>query len=109
MTVDDTQMLELIALRLLPTASRCRSAEGERLTYRRSLRDVIPGMCLRVAQQRRWTFRHTDMVGGPLLHVGFSLRASELPSRSDFSYASHRALATSSEIRPFLTAIWTYL
>ena len=67
--------LELVATRTLPTAVRGRSLEDDPVTYRKSLEDVIPGQLLTIEVRHRWTFRKTTMIGGRLLHVGFSLRA----------------------------------
>jgi tetratricopeptide (TPR) repeat protein len=75
MSAENPPVLELIARRMLPTAVRATTLGGESLSYRRSLTDVIPGQLLTVREQRRWVFRTRTMVGGPLLHVGFSLRA----------------------------------
>lgn len=75
MTEENTPALELIARRVLPTAVRATTLQGEALSYRRSLADVIPGHLLTVREQRRWRFHARTMLGGPLLHVGFSLRA----------------------------------
>lgn len=66
---------ELVVLRVLPTAVRCRDATGSCVTYRRSLHAVVPGQALGIRVERRWTFHRQEMVGGPLLHAGFSLRA----------------------------------
>jgi len=69
------ETIQIIALRILPTAVRGRSTEGEALTYRRSLAGIVPGACLTVTPERRWTFRRTEMIGGVLCHAGFSLGA----------------------------------
>ena len=68
---------ELIALRVLSTAIRCREMDGGLVTYRRTNGEVVPGERLTVVVTKRWTWRHTDLVGGALLHHGFSLRALE--------------------------------
>ena len=70
-----TCAIELIVLRALPTAVRCRELDGSAVTYRKSLAHVVPGLRLTVRPERRWKFRRTAMIGGPLQHAGFSLRA----------------------------------
>lgn len=66
---------ELVALRVLSTAIRCREVGGGLVTYRKSSPEVVPGERLTVRAERRWTFRRTAMIGGDLLHAGLSLRA----------------------------------
>jgi tetratricopeptide (TPR) repeat protein len=71
----DAPRVELVAMLLRPTSVRCREIGGGDVSYRRTLPRIVPGMRLTVAAERRWTFRQTEMIGGPLLHAGFSLRA----------------------------------
>jgi hypothetical protein len=71
----DTALTELVALRVMSTAIRCREIGGGAVTYRRSEPLVIPGQRLSVSVRRRWKFRRTEMLGGELVHAGFSLRA----------------------------------
>lgn len=69
-------VIELVALRVLATAIRCRRVDGGGpTTYRKALDGVVPGMTLTVAVTREWSFRRTRMVGGPITHAGFSVRA----------------------------------
>jgi len=88
MTEEIQPALELIARRVQPTTVRATTLEGETLSYRRCLGDVIPGQLLTIQERRRWQFHTRTMVGGPLLHVGFSLRALrsagvDMPSRDE--------------------------
>lgn len=64
-----------MALRVLPTAVRCREVGAGRVTYRKSLTRLVPGLRLVVAVRCRWSFRRTEMLGGGLLGAGLSLRA----------------------------------
>lgn len=69
-------VVELVVLRRLPTAVRGRdAASGASLTWRRKVAAVVPGQRLRVRVEKEWSFRRTTMVGGPMLHLGFSLHA----------------------------------
>ena len=58
-----TCAIELIVLRALPTAVRCRELDGSAVTYRKSLAHVVPGLRLTVRPERRWKFRRTDGQG----------------------------------------------
>jgi len=66
---------EIIALAILRHAIRGRALGGGRLTYRRALPGIIPGQRLTIDEDKRWLWRKTEMIGGTLLHAGFSLRA----------------------------------
>jgi hypothetical protein len=67
--------VDLVALRALPTAVRCREIGGDLVTLRRTLHGIVPGMRLRVRPARRWVFRRTAMIGGDVLDVDVSVRA----------------------------------
>ena len=75
MGATDDPTIEIIALAALRHAIRGREVGAGLVTYRRALAGVIPGQRLTVGVEKRWRFRKTEMVGGVLLHVGFSLRA----------------------------------
>lgn len=76
MDASTTPAVELLALRVLPTAIRGRLLGTDGVaTYRRSLDGIVPGQRLTISVERRWRFRRTDMIGGTLLHAGFSLSA----------------------------------
>lgn len=47
---------ELVALRVLSTAIRCREVGGGLVTYRKSSPEVVPGERLTVRAERRWGF-----------------------------------------------------
>lgn len=88
MTEEHPPALELIARRVQPTTVRATTLQGEPVSYRRCLADVIPGQLLTIQERRRWEFHSRTMIGGPLLHVGFSLRALrsadvEMPVRDE--------------------------
>ena len=68
-------VVDLLVLKVLPAAVHCREIGAGPLTYRRKLPTVVPGQRLTVLPERRWRWRKTDMVGGDLVSVDFSLRA----------------------------------
>lgn len=70
-----TQAVDLIVLRVLPTALRCRELAGSTVTYRKQLPSAVPGVCLSVDARHRWCFRRTDLIAGPLQRSVFSTRA----------------------------------
>lgn len=67
--------LDLLVLKVLPAAVHCREIGAGPLTYRRKLPAVVPGQRLTIVPERRWIWRKTDMVGGELVSIDFSLRA----------------------------------
>lgn len=75
MEPQDETIIEVLALAVLRNAVRGHELGGEPITYRRALPGIVPGHRLTIAVEKRWRFRKTEMVGGSLLHVGFSLRA----------------------------------
>lgn len=78
METRDQATVEMLALAVLRNAVRGRSIDGDAVTYRRALPGIVPGQRLTIAVEKRWRFRKTEMIGGALLHAGFSLRALRL-------------------------------
>jgi hypothetical protein len=83
-----TTVVEMIALRVLPSAVRGRELGAGVLTYRRTLPAVVPGMLLSIGAGKRWQFRRTPMIGGVLEHAGFAVRALQ---RAGFARTEWRA------------------
>ena len=111
MTEDQKPALELVVRRVLPTAVRVTTLEGEALSYRRTLGDLIPGQLLTIDERKRWAFRHRTMVGGALLHVGFSLRAfsriasARCTSACACATAPRRSTGSSASVRQRLSLL----
>jgi tetratricopeptide (TPR) repeat protein len=70
-----TPPADLLVLKVLPTVVHCREIGGGLITYRKKLSNVVAGQRLTVSVERKWKWRHTEMIGGELLFADFSLRA----------------------------------
>ena len=75
MELTRANVIDLLVLRLLPSAVRCTEIGGGPVTLRRKLPCVVPGQRLTVNLERRWRWRHSVMLGGEVASVDFSLRA----------------------------------